>query len=397
MKKLLIAVNLLFILLAYPFFCAEWGGAFINNTKVSSSDFSSFPIVNAETLNLWVNKELSGDADWYFTSQVSYTNKVNIPSFSAGEINFSNILDLDLFKFSGSFELAKSTLSVNIGRFSVKDNSSVIFDQLCDGALLRLSAPVITCSFYAGYTGLLNSNNVTMLAPKRDESNSVIYYESQPGVYSLTHSFLPLIATLDFPAINGSQSLSFQFQGYFDLQAVEGIEKLDRYFGLVEFKGPFSGLVYYDLLSTFGFDMSKTLTNYSKLLLSIYTKSAFTCHLGVEYASGKHGPFSTFTGVTSKLAYHSLSNPEYGGLILPGIDINLAGENLYFDIIAKAVIGLPETSFKFSGVDGQVALYFDIFSDLQLGFDLSAFIDMTNGFMEPETNYTGKVNLKYLF
>ena len=91
------------------------------------------------------------------------------------------------------------------------------------------------------------------------------------------------------------------------------------------------------------------------------------------------------------------TNPEYGGLILPGIDINLAGENLYFDIIAKAVIGLPETSFIFSGVDGQVALYFDIFSDLQLGFDLSAFIDMTNGFMEPETNYTGKVNLKYLF
>ncbi|MCR4742497.1 MAG: hypothetical protein K5866_06485 [Treponema sp.] len=397
MKKLLIAVNLLFILLAYPFFSAEWGGAFVNNTEVSSTDFSSFPIVNAETLNLWVNKEISGDDNWYFSSQISYTNKINIPTFTPSDITFSNIIDLDLFKFSGNFDLAKSTVSLDIGRFAVKDNSSIIFDQLCDGALLRLSAPVITCSLYVGYTGLLNSQNLTMLAPKRDDSGAVVYYEKQSAIYSLSHSFLPLIATFDFPAIKGTQSLSLQFQGYFDLQTVEGIEKSDRYYGLVELRGPFGGLVYYDLLSAFGIDMSKTFTNYSKILISIYSKSIFSCNFGAEYASGKHGPFSRFTGVTSKLAYHALSNPEYGGLLLPLVDFTLSGDKLYLDIICKAVIGLPETSFVFSGVDGQVALYFDIFSDLQLGFNLAAFMDMTSGFAGPETNYTANVNLKYLF
>lgn len=385
-KKTIISV-IAAISLSTSAFCAEIGGIFKNESTLSVNkfDFSKYNFTQANGIYLWLTSPIA-NTGWDFSSEALYKIK-----FYAPLNKFVNILDVDLFKFSNQIEVKNGKFDFSIGRFFFADNTASIFAQVCDGAYVQYSLPSVSFGFYGGYTGLLNSLNVTMLSK---DAYAVASGDSNQNVYSLAYRYVPILFSVQFPSLWGNQSLGVQGSAFIDL----GSEEYNRFYLNLLAKGPVKGSIYYEASTTFGipnFDFANALSNYTNLKMSYYIKENMAVYADVVYASGNNGFLHTFRGFTSKTAYYSYPQPELSGVIIPGAKFSMTGSYVSLETAAKLVFGVPDSQISFNGVEADGTFYFNVASDLQVSLDIKVYADIaTKG---ENSNYQAGVNLVFAF
>lgn len=357
MKKILLAVIAAFSLCAAPVFALEWGGLFNDETKVSKTSDVAFHQANA--IYLWANAPI-GKA-FSFAGEGMYKFSFDTPGNTIG-----NIADIDLLKLSGNIDFGSGKLALNAGRFTVADNTGVNFAQCCDGLAATVMLSKLNLSFYAGYTGLLNSLNVTILGAQ----------EEAHKVYSLCHGYIPVLASIEFPSLFANQAIALQGEAFIDTAKTD---KYNRLYANFTMGGPIAGTVYYSLISSLGY-VNKELMNFSSFAVAAYPNENIALNIGASYASGDFGgkglkPYVTFT---SRPAYGAASSPETSGCIVPNLDFIYTVGNLFTNVAIKAPLLMPEKKVTFGGVGADLAVIYNIFSDFQTEIDFSYYKDVAS-------------------
>ena len=354
MKKFLFALISVFCL-SSSLAAFEWGGLVKEDFKYTSTDFT--PANNSfrqsNTASIWFKEPLSPKGSWYIANQESYKYYLD---FSNENKVFTSIFDIDLLKLSGQVQVGNYNLSTAIGRFSLSDLTGKVFNQTADGIYLNLSRPSVNYGFYFGYTGFLNSLNVTML-----DGNGVGQI-GRDSIYSFAHKYIPISISVEVPNCFLNQTFKAQVNAFFDNE-----DNFQRYYLELGLNGHIMGPLYYTAVSCFGFANLNTISNFTTLNLQIFMGSILRLKIGTDYASGSQLIFKPFIGFTSYTAYYSSALPELSGVILPNVDLSLSFGNFYTSMNVSAVLGYPENEIYLKGANASLNLMYNVYSDLQIG------------------------------
>lgn len=360
MKRILTAFISAILFLA-PVAAFEWGGLVDNNSTINiySNTENPWGFKQANSVYLWASSPLNKDGNVYIKGEGMYQFVLNAPG-----TQISNLADLDLFKIAGDFQNNSGTISFALGRFFISDLSGVVFAQNCDGAYVKYAGQKFGISAYAGYTGLLNSNTVTMLNAEGKA------FAPANKVYALSTPFMPVAATVSLPNLFLNQTLSISANVFTDFSDA----KSNRYYGALSLSGPLSSKVYYTLITDFGTENFKGLMNYSKADMAIFASATKMITFSAEYASGNHAGMVPFLGVSSHPAYSASQDAETTGVLVPSVGANLAlTDNMLLSTGVKFPFTCPEKEIKASGVQLDVNYLFTVLSDVQIGASVSGF------------------------
>lgn len=374
MKKSFISLVSALCLFVAPVSAYEWGGLVTNDSGVATPDLQNIAFRQGNTAALWLNAPLAEDNSFYFSSEVIY--KFNMMN-QDNESVFQNVVDLDLFKFTGDFIVGEGIVSVAAGRFTVIDSTGAVFAQNSDGVSVKYTLPQLMVSAYAGYTGLLNALNVSMNAAPEN-----------PGkFYALAYPYVPLSVSVEFPVLFGNQSLGFQGNAFIDL----GSDKTNLFYGNIVVTGPITNAFYYNAATSFGSEGFKNVMNHSSLTFYGFPTQMFSMNAGVEYSSGENGPFATFKGVTASSAVISAVPTA---MILPKVGITISDKDMSLDVVGKYVISCPEKKFENAGIEADLGFSYNIFNDLQIGFNVAGYFDLTSA---NANNYLAGLRVAFSF
>ena len=366
MKKILSTfVALLFISTFASAF--SWSGLVDNTTKGSTSTMESFGLYQTNGIYLSMNVPLSKTGNLSFVTEGMYKYTLTANS-KAGNPVFTNIADLSLFKIGGNWKVGNNVLTLNAGRFSYSDLSSVIFSQASDGLYFTYDSTSLKVSLYAGYTGLINSLNVTMLDPS-STSNSQFY--------NLCPGYIPLAADFAYKTLFGANSVTLQAIYFLDPKR----ELTDKFYGTLSLSGPISSIASYNLLASLGSENFKNLMLYSSANFSFYLGNFAVVSAGAEYASGQNGPFTAFRTITSRTAYYANGGMETSSILMPKVSAMFVFGKLYANITEKVVFSLPGSEITGQGSDTSLSLICNVMSDVQIGTDINVYADFTSSAM----------------
>ena len=360
-RKFLVLAVILITSLCYAF---EWGGVITDDTKLTTN-FDSIKFHQSNSASLWSNINFGNSGTTYLTTQGTFKYYLDLEKDE--EPAYTPLFNLDLLKFSTIGKFSGSSISFSMGRFFTSDFTSKIFSQACDGASLELTYPVINVGAYVGYTGLLNSNEVSIL-------------DSDGNIHSEAHGYLPSSLTISFPTAFLNQHIALQMLAIFDTPDFV----YNRYYGTVIMKGPIVGPLGYSLSTVFGSENFENVMNYSNLSISFTPSQMISISLGGNYASGKILFLEPFAGFTSCTAYNSIDYPELSGVILPYVSMSFIQQKFCSLLNVAGVFTMPESDIEFKGIDATITMIFNIYSDLQVNFkaigfwDLSSEADKTN-------------------
>lgn len=377
MKKISLSILTALCIFCAPLSAYEWGGLLSNDLGVVAAKDTDTSIMDTIGISAWYNAPLGSDGSCYLSSEATF--KYNIFSV-AGENSGSGLFDIDLLKISKDIENGDGKISINAGRFSVVDSTAAAFSQNSDGVSVKYILPQIQVAGYVGYTGLLNALNTSMYAT----------VEKQTKMYSLAYPYLPVSLSLDFPVLLGNQSLGLQLNGFIDC----GDYKTNLYYANAVLSGPITNSVYYNLATSFGSADFDNLMNYTNLTVYAFPNEALTISGGVEYASGDQGPFDPFYGVSAKTAASASVSPILSGVILPKAGVTYTTADMCFDVGAKYLVSCLTSDIKGVGAELDAGFVYNIFSDLQLGLNVSKFIDTSDSNTD---NFMATLNLALAF
>lgn len=378
-KRFLSIVASLFVCFTASAF--DWGGIFKNSTGLSLPNFSNAGLSQTDGLYLWMNTPLA-NSELSLSGEVMYQFGLNADQNGN---TVSNLADLDLLKVAGDYDLNSGILSISFGRFAVADITSVIFMQSIDGAFVKYVADLFNISAYAGYTGLLNGLNVTMI------NGDAQVFENSNSVYSLANPFIPLSLTLEFPALLGNQTLALQANGYLDL----GVNRISRYYATLLADGPITDSLFYSVSTTIGSSNFQNIMNYSTASLYYYPLDMFFLSTGVEYASGKNGSLSPFVGITSRAIVNSLESKQTSGIVLPKLSVNVIVGKILVSVNGKYLLSVLDSSSEGNGFEADLSLLYSPYSDLQVGLDVTSYFDTTKD--KNNNNFTATLKVALSF
>ncbi len=367
---------LLFLIIGTGLYAFDFGGTIRNNSEISGEECSEqyLKLDQTNDLNIWFSMPfnekksivLSGEGLYEYENDFAVAEQTNILDLSLLQLKI-NFSDDPSFKFDST-----------LGRFFVTDNSGLIFSQKCDGAELFIRKGSFSIDGYAGYTGLLNAQTVTLLNPST-YTDTADY--SQLYCFAAPYSVVKLYTKFSRLFLN--QDLKTEFSAFFD--SSESTTKYNRYYGSAAINGPISSIFYYSLNSSVGTENFTDIMNLTNLNLSYYPLSFMAIMLSGVYASGNNGPFSSFVGITSQTAAMSQSEPEYSGIIKTGVTaimnvVNKVGISLG----SSAFFTCPESAIDYYGLQWNAGLKFQIFTDLQLSCSALQFYgaDATENYTE---------------
>ena len=156
------------------------------------SDLKNFALDQGDAVSLWINKPLSADNSWNVSADVVYKFDYVLDNVAKPTTkSVYNIIDSDFLKLSGKIKMQSAVPVLTLGRFFVSDFTSTIFAQTCDGFSLSYATLKNNYNVYIGYTGLLNSLNVTMLGKDGVE------FSSNKDFYALSHAYLPIMVNYE--------------------------------------------------------------------------------------------------------------------------------------------------------------------------------------------------------
>lgn len=358
MKKILTCFVAVFCLVSAGF-AVSWSGVLDNNTELNENhDFSAGNLIQSNGIYLSINAPLSNDGSLKFSAEALYKYKLT-SDFKAKTNVFMNILDVDLFKLSGKWNVSDGVVALDAGRFFMSDMSGSVFAQSSDGLYFSYDSIKLKAGAYAGYTGLLNSLNVSMNGV--GEQTNREFYRLCPG-------YVPLAAEVSYKALFETNTIGLQGEYFLP---VDKEKNPDKFFGTLSLNGSIGTAGSYSLKGTVGSEKFKNVMLDTALDLSFYLQEKGIANFGCEYISGKQGPFEPFTTVTARKVYNGDS---VNGLIIPKAGAIFAQNSIFAGLTVKGILGLPESKMSFQGIDTEVNLVYNLFSDVQIGCDVDAFI-----------------------
>lgn len=335
----------------------DFGGAFDNDSKFSGNTTSDLKCDQKDTVSAWIRTPFDNDGNTYFVAEALYQYENDFATETK-----TNVIDVDLCKFGWSKVSGSNKMSLAAGRFSSFDLSGIVFNQTADGILFRVEMPRFTAAAYAGYTGLLNAQMVTILSPAGESFNvdtdKAYVCAAKYGIASLS---------LSLPYCIANQTVSAQFFGTFRLED----NSYNRMYGTIGINGSIIPSLFYNLTSTLGMTSydgaSYDLSNLTAASVTLYPAKTVSVGLNGVYASGEQGPFKAFTGFTSATASNALDEPQYTGIAKCGLSATvkpvksvLAGASA--DIVFNAL-----DSVEYGGFQYKINASWQIVSDVQAG------------------------------
>lgn len=367
MKKLLLSICTVLFVFSASLSAVEWGGVFKDETGISAPEIT---FKQSNSLSLWLNAPLGQDSGFVFSTEAFYKYNLEI---SKDEKTFENIADLTLLKVAGDIQLGEGLFSLSAGRFSVLDATGAVFAQTSDGLMLSYALSRVKLGFYAGYTGLLNELNVPM----------GVMSESDNKVYNLAYPYIPLGLTVALPSLFLNQNLTLQGYGLIDL----GEDKSNCFYANLVFAGPITNIIYYNLSTSFGSVNFKSLMNYTGLTFYVFPTDTITVTGGLDFGSADQGKLAAFTSA-------SVKSTEVESKITPKLGFTYGNDVLCADLGAKFLLEYADEKYNASGINLSASFVYNIFSDLQLGLDANASIDLTEA---KQSDYTVKLNVSLAF
>lgn len=359
-NKTFIALSVLFSF-CLPSFALSWSGVIDNTTKISENHDFTVPVLEQSNgIYLSLRAPISKKGSLVFDAEALY--KYNLKyAFKTNTSTFKNIVDSDLFRLSGSWKLGNGMLNMNAGRFYVNDSNGIVFNQISDGLLLAYNAKKFDAKLYGGYTGLLNSFNVSMV-------ENTIVPEKNKDFYSLCPQYIPVMADFSYKTLFNKHTVGILGEAFIPVSTVYK----QKMYGSVYLKGPVSTWGSYSVVFTAGTVEFKKFMFDGKADFNVYVpKGMITA--GAEYLSSANENILTFTGITSRTI---TNDSRFNGGIIPKLSYMFVKRNLYASVTGKGVIGITKADTKFHGIDVSGSVIFNILSDLQI----SCIIDTFTGF-----------------
>lgn len=366
MKKLIFtAAAFLFTASAFTF---DWGGSLGNISKFEDT-FSNdgLKLDQKNYAALWGASPLGTKGSFTLSGrfQREYLEETE---------DSINAVNLDSAKLS----FRTGSLQFTLGRFDNSDLSSIVYSQSGDGAEFKFQNPGLAVSTYGFYTGLLNSQFITMNDPD--------YAADSEKLYDLCAKYLVAGLKVKFPSLFSEQTLSLEV---FDANRLEG-KAFNRLFAEAALEGPlqFSDTLFYDLTAVL--QVSKYGTQNTKI--AGLSKAGVYFYPGVKnseialkalYATGtakdEDAKNTAFSAITSKTAVRSLEGLEYSGIFTGGLSASIKPfKNLLLSAEAEAVFSTDENKFKYSGLQYQASAGWHILSDIFAGVEFSQYFDKEN-------------------
>lgn len=359
MKKLILS-GIIACLLA-PVFALTWNGVVDNTSKLSSNDdFSALTLEQSNGVHLSVNAPFNLTGTLKFVAEGSFKYKLT-SNFEAKQSDLKMIADLDLFKFAGKWTAGKGIIALDLGRFMISDISGNVFAQKSDGLSLSYDALKFRVGAYAGYTGLQNRLNVTMLNNPQDDAN----------FYALTAGYVPVMVNLTYKTLFETQTLGIQGEAFIPVNTED---KTNYAYCTLMLNGPIGVIGAYTLKGTAGLSDFKNLMIDGSLDFNFYLANTAIMVVGGEFISFEKDSLHYFTPITARTI---TTDPLFAGGVLPKVSFIYAKSNVLASVTGKGVLGvIPQSSdeMKFHGVDVTASMICNVFSDLQIGCDLGAFI-----------------------
>ena len=358
-------------------------GVIKNDTAASFSSSASSINNGSDSASayLWLSVPFNNDGSVYMKAEGMY--KYDAYLYFTNPVTFvdSQIADIDLLKFAGEFKNDDGNISFSAGRFSISDLTSTIFAQNCDGVFVKYANLSVEVNGYAGYTGLINGNVVSMI-------NSPDLSFNKTQVYSLSPMYVPVNATVSFPALFANQTLSVQAAAFFDLNGTS----YNRYYGTLSLTGPFTTSVYYSAFATAGFSTFKSaspeLSFLGNAALTIFPSPSLFISVACKVASWDMGFIKPFNGFTSSTLF---TGKEFTGCIMPALSVTTSINKANVVISGKGVIGHNGTKLEFEGISADLTMSINIFSDFTFG------LTITDSYMAVAGNNTASGTLKLAF
>ena len=278
--------------------------------------------------------------------------------FKNDDSDLTNIIDIDLLKLSGDWKMAGGLVSLSAGRFSFSDFSGSVFSQTSDGVYVAYDTLKFKASAYAGYTGLLNRLNVSMIENE---------YEKDEQIYALCPKYIPVLADFSYKALFDTNTAGFQAAFYIPAEDDKDIKA----YGTFILNGYIGNLGSYDAKLTLGTEKFDGIMLDAKLDASYFVGTKAMLTAGVEYVSGKQGDIKPFMTLSER----SFGNaPFYNGVFVPKIAAMYTTDKLYIGGAERIIVSMPEDDAKLDGFDTTINVIYNLYSDLQLGCDIGAYI-----------------------
>ena len=380
MKKLILS-GLIACLLA-PMFALSWNGVLDNNTYlVSNKDFSQINLQQSNGVHLSVNVPFNPAGTMKFVAEGSFKYKFST-AIPQSESNFKMIADCDLLKFSGKWNVGKGIVNLDLGRFLISDISGYVFSQKSDGISFSYDALKYKIGAYAGYTGFQNQLNVSM------HNSSVV---ENANFYALTAGYIPVMVNLTYKTLFETNTIGLQGEAFIP---VNGDDKAKYAYGTLMMNGPLGVFGAYTFKGTVGLADFKNLMADGSLDFNFYLANAAIMVVGGEFVSFNAGPLNTFVSITSRTISYDPMFASLGG-VLPKLSLIFAKNNLLVSVTGKGVIAMGEST-KFHGLDAGASLVCNVFSDLQVGCDLTAFVGIDEEVKE-YSNYSATIKASFAF
>ena len=239
MRKIILAGLISLSCIFSSLYAFSWSGIVDNETKLSANhDFNEIGLDQSNGVFFSFNTHFGEKKDVKFVSEVLYKYEFNC-QFKEKETDLKNIADCNLLKFSGDMNLWDGLLSWNAGRFKFSDFSGAVFSQTSDGAYVSYNSLKMKASAYAGYTGLLNRLNVSMVENEIKDGDQI---------YALCPKYIPLAADFSYKGLFEDHTAGIQLECF--VPASDDY-KLKAYTTLI-MNGFFGTLVSYDARLTLG-------------------------------------------------------------------------------------------------------------------------------------------------
>ena len=347
------------------FFAVEWGGKIANDTSFMGKA-DDLKLKQSDTVGLWMNIPLNRTNSVYVAAEAYY--KFTYDDTETADEEFENVINCNLLKLSAGWMAGNGNMiSLSAGRFPVSDFTGIIFNQPADGLNFKVSSQAVDFSIFAGYTGLLNAKEVTILTPADTE-----YEESDDDFYAFAPKYLPFGFSFAFPSVFGNQHISLEGWGFADLNG----DDCNRYYGMLGLDGYLLRNLSYNVKTVFGTKNFDSLMNFSSLSFDLNPAGNFGIKLYGTYASGKQGSLSAFSGFTSMTAVSTrFADLEYSSMVTGGLQLsNVFAGVLYASLGGAVLFECPDSSVEYFGMQLSADVLWNIFYDVQLGLSASQFI-----------------------
>lgn len=364
MKKALCA-SVAVLLAASALSAVEWGGVITNETMFAGK-VDSLKLKQSDSADLWLNVPFNKTNSINLSAEGYY--KFVYDDTEIADETFENVLNLSLLEFSLSRMIqGGKVLSVSAGRFSVSDLTGFVFDQAVDGVSVGLSTAAADFSVFAGYTGLLNSKEVTIITPDDTE-----YEESSGALYTLAPKYLPFGFSAVFPSLFANQNLSFEGWGFVDFNG----DSYSRYYASVGLDGFLMSRLFYKIQTVFGTENFESLMNLTLFSLDFNPVNKLGVRLYGVYASGEQGKLSAFSGFSSVTAVSArFEDILYSSLLTGGFVVsNTFGNILFVSAGGSVLFDISDSSAEYFGIQFSADVLWNIFHDVQVGFSASQLI-----------------------